>query len=189
MGGDGGGRGLVRRARVSLPHHLALRARLRHRLAPPEPATAGLPEAFSPSARLPASPDSPQAAHAAAVASLPSLDQEFLRRVNESILRHLADEAFGVDQPGAAIGTGRTQVHRKLKVRPGQSPGEGIRAMRLHRALALLRARTGTVAGVAYQVGYGSPAHFSTVFSRQFGYPPSAAARYAAAGEGSGNGE
>ena len=188
MGGDGGGRGLVRRARVSLPHHLALRHSLRARLAPPEPATAGLPEAFSPSASLPASPD-PQAAHAAAVASLPSLDQEFLRRVNESILRHLADEAFGVDQPGAAIGTGRTQVHRKLKALTGQSPGEGIRAMRLHRALALLRARTGTVAGVACQVGYGSPAHFSTVFSRQFGYPPSAAARYAAAGEGSGNGE
>ena len=59
--------------------------------------------------------------------------------------------------------------------------------MRLHRAL--LRACIGTVAGVAYQVGYGSPAHFSTAFSRQFGYPPSAAARYAAAGEGSGDGE
>ena len=123
------------------------------------------------------------------MASLPSLDQEFLRRVNESILRHLADEAFGVDQLGAAIGTGRTQVHCKLKALTGQSPGEGIRAMRLHWALALLRARTGTVAGVACQVGYGSPAHFSTVFSRQFGYPPSAAARYAAAGAGSGNGE
>ena len=49
---------------------------------------------------------------------------------------------------GAAIGTGRTQIHRKLKAPAGQSPGGGIRAMRLHRAL--LQARTGTVAGVAY---------------------------------------
>ena len=123
------------------------------------------------------------------MASQPSLDQEFLCRVNESILRHLADEAFGADQPGAAIGTGRTQIHCKLKAPAGQSPGEGIRAMRLHRALALLRARTSTVAGVACQVGYGSPAHFFMAFSRQSGYPPSAAARYAAVGEGSGNGE
>ena len=86
----------------------------------------------------------------------------------------------GVLRLGAAIGTGRTQIHRKLKALTGQSPGEGIWAMRLHRAL--LQARTGTVAGVACQVGYGSPAHFSTAFSRQFGYPPSVAARYAEVG-------
>jgi AraC-like DNA-binding protein len=36
-----------------------------------------------------------------------------------------------------------------------------------------LQAKVGTVAEVAYQVGYGSPAHFSTAFSRQFGYAPS----------------
>ena len=128
--------------------------------------------------RAAAAPD-PLAAHAAAVADLPSLDQEFLRRVNDSVLRHLADEAFGVDQLGADIGMSRTQIHRKLKALTGQSPGECIRGTRLHRALALLRARTGTVAEVAYQVGFGSPTHFSTAFSRQFGYPPSAAARHA----------
>jgi len=48
---------------------------------------------------------------------------------------------------------------------------------RLHRALALLQERAGTVAEVGYQVGFSSPAHFSTVFSRQFGYPPSEVAR------------
>ena len=184
-----------RELRAQVRNLLALRHRLRAHLAPAALA-AGWPDARFPTAPLPASPSlhlpaapDPLAAHAAAVAGLPSLDQEFLRRVNESILRHLADEDFGVDQLGADIGMGRTQVHRKLKALTGQSPGEGIRAMRLHRALALLRARTGTVAEVAYQVGYGSPAHFSTAFSRQFGYPPSAAARYAEVGEGSGNGE
>lgn len=109
------------------------------------------------------------AQHAAAVAALPSLDQEFLRRLNESILRHLADEELSVDQLGADIGMGRTQVHRKLKALTGQSPGEVIRSPRL------LRAQVGTVAEARYQVGFGSPAAFSTAFSRQFGYPPSAA--------------
>jgi AraC-like DNA-binding protein len=113
------------------------------------------------------------------VAGLPSLDQEFLRRVNDSVLQHLGDESFGVDEMGQDIGMSRTQVHRKLKALTGQSPGEYIRGTRLQRAHALLLARVGTVAEVSYQVGFGSPAAFSTAFSRQFGYPPSAAARQA----------
>lgn len=121
------------------------------------------------------------AAHTAAVVGLPSLDQEFLRRMSEAVLKHLADEEFGLDELGSAIGLSRTQVHRKLKALTGQSPGEYLRATRLHRALALLRAQVGTVAEVAYQVGFGSPAAFSTAFSRHFGYPPSAAGRYAKA--------
>ena len=81
----------------------------------------------------------------------------------------------------------RTPVHRKLKGLTGQSPGEYIRSTRLHRARALLRAQVGTVAEVAYQVSFGSPAAFSTAFSRQFGYPPSTAFQQRAAG-GLGNG-
>nr|WP_233454891.1 hybrid sensor histidine kinase/response regulator transcription factor [Hymenobacter negativus] len=125
------------------------------------------------------------AAHAAAAAGQLSLDQDFLRRVSESMLRHLADESFGVDELGADIGLSRTQVHRKLKALTGQSPGERLRTTRLNRALVLLQAQVGTVAEVAYQVGFGSPAAFSTAFSRQFGMPPSAVARQGAGvGEG-----
>nr|WP_232342315.1 hybrid sensor histidine kinase/response regulator transcription factor [Hymenobacter negativus] len=120
------------------------------------------------------------AAHAAAAAGQLSLDQDFLRRVSESMLRHLADESFGVDELGADIGLSRTQVHRKLKALTGQSPGESLRTTRLNRALVLLQAQVGTVAEVAYQVGFGSPAAFSTAFSRQFGMPPSAVARQGA---------
>jgi len=160
-----------RELRAQVRNLLALRHRLRAHLVP-DPGAAGA---------VAAAPPDPLASHVAAVAGLPSLDQEFLRRVNESVLRNLADEAFGVDQLGADIGMSRTQIHRKLKALTGQSPGEGIRVTRLNRALALLRARTGTVAEVGYQVGFANPAHFSTAFSRQFGYPPSAAPRHAAA--------
>ena len=68
-------------------------------------------------------PLDPLAAHAAAVAGLPLLDQKFLRRVQESVLRHLADEDYGVDQFGADVAMSRTQVHRKHKALTGQSPG------------------------------------------------------------------
>ncbi|MDO7849885.1 response regulator [Hymenobacter sp. M29] len=157
---------------------LALRRRVQARFAAEQAATnaaEGGREVIAP----PLAKADPLAAHLAAVAGRPSLDQEFLRRTSEAVLRHLADEDFGVDQLGNDIGMSRTQVHRKLKALTGQSPGEYIRGMRLHRALALLRAQVGTVAEVSYQVGFGSPAAFSTAFSRQFGYPPSAAVRHA----------
>ena len=158
-----------RELRAQVRNLLALRQRLQARFG------GGPPAATEPAETLTSRAPDPLAAHAAAVAGLPSLDQEFLRRVNESVLRHLADEDFGVDQLGADIGMSRTQIHRKLKALTGQSPGECIRSTRLLRALALLQAQVGTVAEVAYQVGFGSPAAFSTAFSRQFGYPPSAA--------------
>ncbi|MDO7849890.1 two-component regulator propeller domain-containing protein [Hymenobacter sp. M29] len=113
------------------------------------------------------------AVHAAAVAALPSLDQAFLEKFDAVVLAHLGDESYGVDQLGQELGLSRTQLHRKLKALTGQAPGEYLRNTRLLRALALLQAKVGTVAEVAYQVGYGSPAHFSTAFSRQFGYAPS----------------
>ncbi|MDO7854307.1 hybrid sensor histidine kinase/response regulator transcription factor [Hymenobacter convexus] len=159
---------------------LALRRRVQARFAAELAAQANAAADRSEEAPATPAPD-PLAAHLAAVAGRPSLDQEFLRRISEAVLRHLADETFGVDQLGNDIGMSRTQVHRKLKALTGQSPGEYIRSMRLHRALALLRAQVGTVAEVSYQVGFGSPAAFSTAFSRQFGYPPSAAVRHAEA--------
>ena len=117
------------------------------------------------------------AAHQAAVAALPSLDKAFLEKFEAAVLAHLGDEAYGVDQLGQELNLSRTQLHRKLKALTGQAPGEYLRQTRLLRALALLQARVGTVAEVAYQVGYANPAHFSTAFSRQFGYPPSAVGR------------
>jgi signal transduction histidine kinase/ligand-binding sensor domain-containing protein/DNA-binding response OmpR family regulator len=135
---------------------------------------------LEPAAILPplvAAEPTPLAAHQAAVAALPSLDQAFLAKFEAAVLAHLSDENYGVDQLGADLNLSRTQLHRKLKALTGQAPGEYLRHTRLLRALALLQARVGTVAEVAYQVGYGSPAHFSTAFSRQFGYPPSAVSK------------
>ncbi|WP_460616281.1 ATP-binding protein [Hymenobacter ruber] len=159
-----------RELRAQVRNLLALRRQVQAHFTPVAPAT--------PIAAPLASLEPEQAAaHAAAAAGQLSLDQDFLRRVSESMLRHLADESFGVDELGADIGLSRTQIHRKLKALTGQSPGESLRTTRLNRALALLQAQVGTVAEVAYQVGFGSPAAFSTAFSRQFGLPPSAVAR------------
>ncbi len=104
---------------------------------------------------------------------IPSMEQVFLDRVRTSLESHLDDEQYSVDRLCEEVGLGRTQLHRKLKALINQTPGDLLRILRLQRAHDLLKQNVGTVAEVAYQVGFGNPANFSTSFSRQFGYPPS----------------
>ncbi|MFT4094048.1 MAG: ATP-binding protein [Niabella sp.] len=105
--------------------------------------------------------------------TLPSIEKQFLDRVQSAIQNHLDDEGFGADQLAAEIGLSRTQLHRKLKALLDKSPGDFIRAIRLEHAHQLLRERIATVSEVAYRVGFSSPASFSASFSRHFGFPPS----------------
>ncbi|MBD0254253.1 MAG: response regulator [Cytophagales bacterium] len=104
---------------------------------------------------------------------LPSLERAFLDRVRAAIEAHLDDEQYSVERLGEDVGLSRAQLHRKLKALTNQTPGDLVRIIRLEQALALLKANVGTVAEVAYRVGFGNPANFSTSFSRHFGYPPS----------------
>jgi transcriptional regulator GlxA family with amidase domain len=108
--------------------------------------------------------------------ALSAIDQRFLDKV-AAVGENLAESDFDVDQLNSAVALSRTQLQRKRRALTGQSPAEYIRTARLQTALALLRARAGTVAEIGYQVGFSSPAHFSTVFSREFGYLPSEVVR------------
>lgn len=116
-----------------------------------------------------------------AAAALPAREHAFLARVRAAVEQHLENEALDVELLAGELALSRTQLHRKLKALTGQAPGDFVRTVRLHRAHALLLDGALTVAEVAYQVGYGNPASFSTSFSRHFGYAPSEARRRAAA--------
>jgi signal transduction histidine kinase/DNA-binding response OmpR family regulator len=106
---------------------------------------------------------------------LPSLEQAFVARVQQVVAQHLDDETFDVETLAREVALSRTQLHRKLKAVLNQSPGDFIRSVRLNRAHELLVGQVGTVAEVAYQVGYGNPANFATSFARHFGYAPTEA--------------
>jgi signal transduction histidine kinase/DNA-binding response OmpR family regulator len=105
-------------------------------------------------------------------AHLPSIEQAFLDKVRMAAEKHLDDAGYSTDQLAVEIGLSRIQLHRKLKAVIGIAPGELIRVIRLQYAHDLLQRRTATVAEVAYQVGFSSPASFSASFSRHFGFPP-----------------
>jgi signal transduction histidine kinase/DNA-binding response OmpR family regulator/ligand-binding sensor domain-containing protein len=101
-----------------------------------------------------------------------SIDDVFLRKVVAVVERRMGDEHLSVEELGREVGMSRSQLHRKLTALTGQSPSDFIRYMRLHRAMALLQGNAGTVAQVAYCVGFGDPSHFSRRFHEFFGVTP-----------------
>jgi transcriptional regulator GlxA family with amidase domain len=94
--------------------------------------------------------------------------------VRDAIEAHLGDETFTVERLAHAVHVSRGHLHRRLRELLGESPSDLIRRMRLERAGALLEARVGSVAEVAYSVGFKSVAHFSNRFLDHFGVRPSA---------------
>ncbi len=101
-----------------------------------------------------------------------SIDDVFLRKVAAVVERRMGDENLSVEELGQEVGMSRSQLHRKLTALTNQSPSDFIRYMRLHRAMALLQGNAGTVAEVAYSVGFGDPSHFSKRFHEVFGITP-----------------
>lgn len=101
-----------------------------------------------------------------------SIDDVFLKKVAAVVERHIGDEHFSVEELGQEVAMSRSQLHRKLIALTNQSTSDFIRYMRLHRAMDLLKNNAGTVAEVAYSVGYSNPSHFSRRFHEQFGLTP-----------------
>ena len=102
-----------------------------------------------------------------------SLDDVFLHKVMAAAEQHMGDEDFHIEGLATEVGMSRMQLHRKLTALTGQSPGEFIRYLRLHRAIELLQKGVGTVSEIAYSVGFSDPSNFSKCFHKQFGKPPS----------------
>jgi signal transduction histidine kinase/ligand-binding sensor domain-containing protein/DNA-binding response OmpR family regulator len=103
-----------------------------------------------------------------------SAEAKFLDQVRGVIEIHLADEEFGVEKLARLVAHSRSHLHRRLKEIGGESPSDLLRRMRLERAAQLLEAGAGSVAEIAYGVGFKSVAHFSNRFQEHFGVRPSA---------------
>lgn len=101
-----------------------------------------------------------------------SMDAIFIRDVKETIESNLEDETFSVVELGHKIGVSRSQLHKKLTALTGLGPNEIIRNMRLERAKQLLKQKSGTIAEIAYQSGFNSPAYFIKCFKDYFGKTP-----------------
>ena len=114
----------------------------------------------------------PLTVHAAPVDVEPA-DRRFIEQVRAAIEANLGDESFSVERLANEVAQSRGNLHRRLREVVGESPSDLIRRLRLERAAQLLDANAGSVAEVAYAVGFKSVAHFSNAFNDMHGVRPS----------------
>lgn len=102
---------------------------------------------------------------------LPS-EQKYLDKLTEIVEENFSNTSFGVAELAREMGMSHSGLHKKLKAIAKQSISQFIRETRLKRARELLQLQAGTVAEVAYGVGFGSATYFSKCFHDYYGYPP-----------------
>ncbi len=84
-------------------------------------------------------------------------EEAFMQQVLEVMNRHLGDSNFSTDWLADEVNLSRRQVERKVKTLTKQTPPELMQRMRMERAAKILEARPGSIAEVAYAVGFKSP--------------------------------
>jgi CheY-like chemotaxis protein len=102
-----------------------------------------------------------------------SMDQAFIKDMQEIIEKNLSESGFSVEELSKKLYMNRATVYRKIIALTGESPTEFIRSYRLQRAAQLLRDKFGTVSQVASAVGFDNPAYFAKCFREKFHQLPS----------------
>ena len=102
-----------------------------------------------------------------------SSDAAFIERIHAIVEEQMGDSWFGVERLADEVGLSRRQLQRKMKALLHTTASTFIRDMRLERASSLLQKQAGNVSEVSYAVGYNDPQHFSELFKKKYGYPPS----------------
>ena len=101
-----------------------------------------------------------------------STDEKFIKRSISIIEDNLSAPDFSVAQFSREIGMSRSQLHRKINALTNKSVSQFICLIKLQRAVHLLEKKTGTVAEVAYSVGFNSPSYFNRCFNNHFKMSP-----------------
>jgi AraC-like DNA-binding protein/TolB-like protein/Tfp pilus assembly protein PilF len=101
-----------------------------------------------------------------------SMDQALIRKLTDIVLANLQDENFGVDKLAEEAGLSRFTIHRRIKSIKKLDVSQFIREVRLQRGMEMLQNNEGTIAEIAFRVGFSSPAYFTKCFREYYGYPP-----------------
>ncbi|MEL6444969.1 MAG: two-component regulator propeller domain-containing protein [Bacteroidota bacterium] len=103
-----------------------------------------------------------------------SADEDLRARIEAAIHEHFADPAFSARDLAEAVGLSGSQLRRRTHELLSATPTEAIRAYRLAQGALLLRKESGTVAEVAYAVGFNSVSYFTRSFGDAYGRTPTA---------------
>lgn len=95
-----------------------------------------------------------------------------------TLIRERYAERLSVAELATAAGMSGSSYHADFKSLTGTTPIQYIKALRLHEARLMVARRQGSIAMIATQVGYVSPAQFSRDFKRHFHRSPTEEARW-----------
>jgi DNA-binding response OmpR family regulator len=101
-----------------------------------------------------------------------SMDEKFLKRSIHIIEEHLTNPDFSVAQFSREIGMSRWQLNRKIRALTNHSVSQFICLIKLQRAIQFLVKNAGTVAEIAFSVGFSSPSYFNKCFRDHFKMSP-----------------
>jgi AraC-like DNA-binding protein len=88
-------------------------------------------------------------------------EQKYIDKLTEIVEENFSNPDFGVAELAREVGLSQSTIHRKLKAIARQSISQFIRETRLKRAMELLRLQAGSVAEIAFGVGFSSTTYFS----------------------------
>ncbi len=103
-----------------------------------------------------------------------SADATYLERIRSIIEEHLSDEMFGVTELSDLANQDRSHLYRRIRSLLDETPTDLIRRLRLERAAQLLAGQAGSVAEIAYAVGFKGVSYFCKCFRDAYGVTPSA---------------
>ena len=96
----------------------------------------------------------------------------FLTDAFQTVMEHLSDENFSMDDFASALHMSRTSLHIRMKELTGESALEFVKHIRFQEAKRLLKENVYSVADVGYQVGFSTSSYFVSSFRKYFGITP-----------------
>ncbi|WP_245878007.1 substrate-binding domain-containing protein [Spirosoma fluviale] len=100
-------------------------------------------------------------------------DKKFLNELTGLIEQNLTDPDFGVEKLSRDMGLSRVQLYRKVQALLDMNVIDYVAEIRLKKARRLLAESTKTMAEIAYETGFSSPAYFTTFFKQHTQKTPS----------------
>lgn len=108
-----------------------------------------------------------------AVSSPKQLDKKFINEFIAVVEENISNPELNVNDLASRLGLSRIQLYRKVKALIGYSVNDYVVKVRLKKARHLMLHSELNISEIAYEVGFTSPAYFSTNFKNHFKVTPS----------------
>lgn len=101
------------------------------------------------------------------------LDKAFVNKFIAEVEKNISNSEFSANDIAESLGMSRVQAYRKVKALLGYTINDYITKVRLKKAKQLLIESDMNISEIAFEVGFSSPAYFSTAFKNHFKISPS----------------